>query len=86
MVQTPLPQFSSLPARLIGNVKATLTSIILFSTLLLTNVAQMLSLIVWPFSKRAFRRWNRECANAWWDLSRWWTEDLYKIDIKIVGD
>lgn len=53
---------------------------------MLTNVAQMCSLIVWPFSRKAFRRWNRECANAWWDLSRWWTEDLYGITIEILGD
>jgi 1-acyl-sn-glycerol-3-phosphate acyltransferase len=40
--------------------------IIGFATLLPFNLLQLLSLILLPFSSRAFRTVNRWCANTWW--------------------
>jgi 1-acyl-sn-glycerol-3-phosphate acyltransferase len=37
-----------------------------FATLIGVNVAQTFSLVVMPFSRQAFRRFNRWCANTWW--------------------
>lgn len=38
------------------------------ATLLVINIAQTASLGLVPFSKRAFRRFNRWCAATWWGL------------------
>jgi 1-acyl-sn-glycerol-3-phosphate acyltransferase len=38
----------------------------LFSTLMAGNLGQATSLVVKPFSRRAFRRINRELADLWW--------------------
>lgn len=58
----------------------------LFSTLMLGNLSQTASLAVKPFSRRAFRRINREVADNWWGqcvtLSRW----LNKAHIIVTGD
>ena len=40
----------------------------LFGTLLVANLAQTLSLVLLPFSRRAFRSCNRFCAGGWWSL------------------
>lgn len=37
-----------------------------FASLLAFNGAQTASLALVPFSRRAFRRFNRWCANTWW--------------------
>jgi 1-acyl-sn-glycerol-3-phosphate acyltransferase len=37
-----------------------------FASLLLFNAAQTASLLLMPFSRHAFRRFNRWCANTWW--------------------
>ncbi len=59
---------------------------VLFCTLLLVNAVQMASLLVWPFSRAAFRRINRTCADRWWGLcvagGRW----AHGIDVVITGD
>jgi len=58
----------------------------LFATLMLGNLGQTASLAVRPFSRRAFRRLNRELADAWWGqcvtLSRW----LNNARIIVTGD
>ena len=37
-------------------------------TLLPFNLIQLLTLVVLPFSRRAFRAVNRWCADTWWGL------------------
>ncbi len=58
----------------------------LFNTLLVVNAVQMSSLMVWPFSRAAFRRINRGCADFWWGLcvasGRW----AHGIDVVFTGD
>ncbi len=59
---------------------------VLFNTLLFINGVQMASLLVWPFSRGAFRRINRACADTFWGLcvaqGRW----AYGIDVVFTGD
>ncbi len=86
MVQLERSHFSSLGPRLLGNLKATLTTLGLGSTLLFTNACQMASLIIRPFSSKRFRNFNTFCAGSWWGLGRWWTEGLYGIRAVFRGD
>ena len=37
-----------------------------FASLLVFNAAQTASLLLLPISRKAFRRFNRWCANTWW--------------------
>jgi 1-acyl-sn-glycerol-3-phosphate acyltransferase len=59
---------------------------VLFGAVMLANSVQMSSLLVWPFSRRAFRRINRTCADRWWALcvagGRW----THGIDVVLTGD
>jgi len=59
---------------------------VLFNVLLFVNGIQMSSLLVRPFSRAAFRRINRGCADFWWGLcvaaGRW----SHGIDVVLTGD
>jgi len=65
----PLPPLSD-PAgtgtRIVRLAKAVPVTGIGFASLLVFNAAQTASLALLPFSRRAFRRFNRWCANTWW--------------------
>ncbi len=56
------------PSRLRRTLRALPVTVTGFSTLLAFNAAQTASLSLMPFSKRAFRRFNRWCAASWWGL------------------
>jgi 1-acyl-sn-glycerol-3-phosphate acyltransferase len=56
------------PTSLIQRLKGAVFLILGFGTLLPFNLLQLLSLVVLPFSSRAFRAINRWCANTWWGL------------------
>lgn len=86
MIQTFVVPPRSAAKRLLGHGYATLSSLILFPTLLLVNGVQMASLVLLPFSRRLFRRVNRGCASFWWGMARWWTEGLYGIHAVFSGD
>ena len=86
MVQVERAQFPSAGGRVWGNIKASITTFFLSTTLLLTNAMQMASLVVLPFSPRLFRLINRNCAGNWWNLGRWWTEGFYGIRPEFRGD
>ncbi|MCK5378679.1 MAG: acyltransferase [Acidobacteria bacterium] len=49
-------------------VRGTLMSAFGLSALIFVNAVQTLSLLIKPFSGRAFRRINRACANSWWGM------------------
>jgi 1-acyl-sn-glycerol-3-phosphate acyltransferase len=61
-------------------------ALFLLMSLLFTNALQMLSVLLLPFSKRAFRSFNRFCANRWWGLCVLTAQTLYKSRIKLTGD
>lgn len=52
--------------RLARNLRALPVTVAGFATLIGFNVAQTASLALRPFSRRAFRRFNRWCADTWW--------------------
>ena len=57
-----------------------------FVTLMAANTVQVASLIVLPFSRPAFRRINRWCADSWWGLSVDGAEKVNGTRILISGD
>lgn len=62
------------------------TGTFLFVTLLTANALQMLSLLLWPFSRHAFRRVNRNIAQAWWGMSVLWAEKFHGVKPVFTGD
>ena len=59
---------------------------LLFGLLLLVNMLQISSLLVWPISRPLFRRVNRWCANTWWGLCVLWLENVNGIEFIATGD
>lgn len=50
------------------------------------NPAQMLSMVIYPFSKSAFRAFNTACANHIWGFWVWMAYRVAKIDFRFSGD
>lgn len=57
-----------------------------FASLLVINLAQISSLVVLPFSRKAFRAVNRWCAGTWWGLCVTAADRLYKVQVIFTGD
>jgi 1-acyl-sn-glycerol-3-phosphate acyltransferase len=57
-----------------------------FATLLPFNLAQLLSLVVLPFSRRAFRAINRWAAGTWWGWCVTGAELFYGVRVIFTGD
>lgn len=55
-------------------------------TCLLANAAQMLSLLVQPFSPKAFRACNRRIVGAWWSFLVWTIERVHGVRLIVTGD
>lgn len=58
----------------------------LFALLILINVLQTLSLAILPFSKQAFRVFNRWCAGFWWGACVIGLEKINGARIVVSGD
>lgn len=58
----------------------------LFGSLLLINVLQTASLVLRPFSRRAFRRVNRGFAELFWGWCAWTTLSLHRTRVVLSGD
>src|ERR1700722_13871047 len=58
----------------------------LFSALVLINFAQMASVVVLPFSRSLFRRFNRFCANFWWASCVFVGVKINGVKLTITGD
>jgi len=82
----PLPEPAARSARIAGLVKGLLISAFLFSTLIAFNGLQTASLVIKPFSVRAFRRANRCSADLWWGWCALIAERLYRIQWVMSGD
>jgi len=59
---------------------------VLFAFLLLINLGQLASLIVLPFSRPAFRRFNRWAANTWWGACVLTARHLNGTRFVVTGD
>lgn len=57
-----------------------------FLTLLMFNLAQMLSLLLIPFSRPAFRRFNRWCAETWWGWCVVASQGMNGTHLELTGD
>jgi 1-acyl-sn-glycerol-3-phosphate acyltransferase len=57
-----------------------------FGTLLPINLFQLLSLVVLPFSRRAFRAVNRWCADTWWGWCVIGAEYFYGTQVIFTGE
>jgi 1-acyl-sn-glycerol-3-phosphate acyltransferase len=57
-----------------------------FVTLIAINVAQTVSLVVMPFSRQTFRRFNRSCANTWWGWCVLVAENINGTKLVLTGD
>lgn len=69
-----------------GHLIASVSAVVLFTSLLGTNVVQMSSFVFWPFSKKLFRSVNCACARFWWGLCVVFQEKLYRIKLVFTGD
>jgi 1-acyl-sn-glycerol-3-phosphate acyltransferase len=75
-----------LVARIKGWIGFTVTALFLFSTLFFFNFLQMVSLLVRPFSRTAFRRANTFLASIWWGWCAIGAERGYRIKMVFSGD
>ena len=86
MPQALLSNPPSWKERFFGTAKAVPAVIFLFVTLIAFNLVQTASLVLLPFSRKAFRAFNRWAANTWWgwcvSLARW----LHGTRIEVSGD
>jgi len=73
-------------ARFSGTVKAVPAVGFLFVTLIAFNLAQTLSLLLLPFSQKAFRGFNRWAANTWWGWCVSLAKCLHQTRIEVSGD
>ena len=73
-----------------GGLIATLRGILVlavgFGTLLPFNLLQLASLVLLPFSRRAFRAVNRWCADTWWGWCVTGAELGYGVRVVFTGD
>lgn len=60
--------------------------VLIFGLLIIVNVFQTASLILLPFSRKAFRSFNRFCANSWWGLCVICAEKVYGTRLILSGD
>jgi 1-acyl-sn-glycerol-3-phosphate acyltransferase len=76
----------SFPRKLLSWIDLLAWTIVLMGTLLFFNIIQCLSFVFYPISKWGVWKINRECADLWWRLLVFWTENWLKIQVEISGD
>jgi len=81
-----LPEPKSVLRRFAGWLNGVFTSLLFFSTLLACNVLQTASLALVPFSRAAFRKFNRFGANVWWGWCVVWAEKIFGTKIIFTGE
>jgi len=57
-----------------------------FVSLISINAAQTVSLVVMPFSRQAFRRFNRWCADTWWGWCVLMAERVNGTQLVLTGE
>jgi len=86
MPQPPLPEPRKLSRRIRGDVLGLLTALFLFPALLAINGLQTLSVVLLPFSRRAFRRVNRVLADTWWGWCATGARRFQRVRVEVTGD
>jgi 1-acyl-sn-glycerol-3-phosphate acyltransferase len=82
----PLIEKTAWTARLARTLKAIPLTGLGFASLLVVNVAQTASLLVLPFSRTAFRRFNRWCANTWWGACVVASQRINRTRLIVTGE
>ncbi len=82
----PLREPTSRSKRRAAALRGTGMASVGFVTLMAANAVQVASLIVLPFSRPAFRRINRWCADSWWGMCVDGAEKVNGTRILISGD
>ncbi|MCP4679271.1 MAG: acyltransferase [Deltaproteobacteria bacterium] len=86
MPQIPLLDSRPFHRRLFSAGIAILIAVFLFSTLIAINLTQTASLLLWIFSKKAFRVYNRFAANTWWGLCDITAKWIHGAHLELTGD
>ncbi|MEW6443005.1 MAG: lysophospholipid acyltransferase family protein [bacterium] len=86
MPSPPLVPPSSVKERARGWLLGGPAAALLFSTLIVFNVLQTATLLVKPFSQKAFRRLNRGMARLWWGWCALGAEKIYHVRFVMSGD
>lgn len=86
MPLSALRRSSSGLAALGRTLRGALVALYLFGSLLLINLLQTASLVLRPFSRRAFRRVNRGFADLFWSWCAWTTLSLHRTRVVLSGD
>jgi 1-acyl-sn-glycerol-3-phosphate acyltransferase len=86
MPQALLSDPPSWKERFIGTFKAVPAVIFLFVTLIAFNLVQTASLVLLPFSRKAFRAFNRWAANTWWGWCVIAGRLVHGIRVEVTGD
>lgn len=63
-----------------------IVSIVLLLALIVINVFQTASLLIYPVSPRAFRQFNRLCADRWWGACALFIEKVVRVKVVFSGD
>lgn len=84
----PLPPLQSTRAplvKLFAIARGLPAAIFLFASLIAVNLLQVTSLLIAVFSRSAFRRLNRWCANTWWGWGVSLARLLYGYRLRVTG-
>ena len=57
-----------------------------FTSLIVVNFVQMLSMVLLLFSRTAFRKFNANCGWFWWGMTVWATRRFYGVQVTLTGD
>ncbi len=82
----PLPSPDSVWQRLVGGFVGITIGLFLFFFLIALNGLQILSLVIVPFSRRAFRRFNRQAADMYWSICVWAAQVIWGTRPVMTGD
>lgn len=80
------PQEKGIPSQVWALFLGSSTLLILGPLLLLTNLVQLSSRLVLPFSRPLFYRINRECPAFWWGLCDLAAKHTHRIKFVVTGD
>lgn len=86
MPQIKLVSDAPFTTRLRRNVVGAFLAAGLFTSLLIINGLQTLSVVLIPFSSRAFRAFNRFAARTWWGWCVAVGRLVWKIEYRLSGD
>ncbi len=81
-----LKEPSSEKFRRLSWMKGSVATVFLFAAILVFNGIQMSSMVVRPFSQKAFRAINRWCAGTWWGWTVWWVQAMHGTKVVVSGD